>query len=98
MRSVLFGRAARCAAIIAAFAACSPEPTQSCTYGPNGCQPGGGSTPSTRIAISPDSATIQDTDSLRLLARFYRDNAVDSSVAITWTTRNANVATIGATG
>ncbi|HEY2851620.1 MAG TPA: Ig-like domain-containing protein [Gemmatimonadaceae bacterium] len=98
MRSVLFGRAARFAAILAALAACSPQPTQSCTYGASGCQPGGGSTPTTRVAISPDSASIQDTDSLRLLARFYRDNAVDSSVAITWSTRDANIATIGING
>ena len=98
MRSLPFGRVTAFAAIIAALAACSPEPTQSCTYGANGCQPGGGSTPTTRIAISPDSATIQDSDSLSLLARFYRDNAVDSGVAITWSARDTNVATVNTTG
>ena len=100
MRSVLFGRAARCAAVIAALAACTPKPTQPCTYGATtGCQSGGGgSTPSTRISVAPDTATILVGDSLRLLARYYRDNTVDSSVAITWSTRDANIATIGASG
>jgi uncharacterized protein YjdB len=98
MRSVLFGLAARCAVGIAALVACAPQPTQSCVYGSTGCQPGGGSTPTLRLAISPDTATIQDSDSLRLLARYYRDSTVDSSVAITWSTRDANIVTIGATG
>src|SRR4029077_10660498 len=98
MRSVLFGHAARFAVVVAALAACAQQPTQSCVYGGAGCQPGGGSTPSLRLAISPDSATIQDSDSLRLLARYYRDSTVDSSVTITWSTRDANIVTIDATG
>jgi uncharacterized protein YjdB len=97
MRSLLFGRAASCAVVIAALAACSPKPTQPCTIGASGCQ-GGGSTPSTRIAITPDSASLWVSDSVRLVARFYRDNTVDSSVAITWSTSDTSVAIIGASG
>src|SRR5438034_5424703 len=97
MRSVLFGRVARSAVVIATVAACSQEPTQSCTYGAAGCQPGGGST-STRISIAPDTATISVSDTVLLLARYYRGNTVDSSVAITWSTSDANIATIAAPG
>jgi uncharacterized protein YjdB len=83
---------------MAAFAACAPQPTQSCAIGASGCQRGGGSTPSTRISVAPDSATIRVGDSSRFVARYYRDSILDSTVAITWSSSDQSIVTVSSGG
>ena len=83
--------------VMAALAACAPQPTQSCAIGASGCQQGG-STPSTRIAVAPDSVTIGVGDSSRFVARYYRDSTLDSTVAITWSSSDQSIVTVSSDG
>jgi len=98
MRSLLFGHAARCAVVYRRVGGVRSRANailrlRRCWMPTRWWHDAESS--ARRLA---DTATIQDSDSLRLLARYYRDSTVDSSVAITWATRDANIVTIGATG
>ncbi len=98
MRSLQPRRIARGLLVMAALAACAQQPTQSCAIGAAGCQQGGGSTPTTRVSVAPDSATIRVGDSSRFVARFYRDSTLDSTVAISWSSSDQSIVTISSSG